>query len=181
MLIILNCEATVKQIQLTQGQVALVDDDDFDRLSKFKWHAWWNKHTRSFYARRGVYDSTTGQTRVIRMNREVLDARPDELVDHRNHDTLDNRKENLRPCNKSQNGANRRGLQSNNTSGYQGVTRYARDGRWRAQLKINNKMLHLGYFSSKHEAARAYNEAAIKYHGDFARLNKIDDDLAIAV
>jgi hypothetical protein len=114
------------------------------------------------------------------MHREVVDAKPGDIVDHINHDRLDNRRSNLRICTHSQNCANGEGLRSHNSAGYKGV--YAVRDKWRAQIRVNGRCHHLGYFVTKREAAIAYNEAAVRLFGPFASLNVIDDSaLAIAV
>lgn len=103
-------------------------------------------------------------------------AGPREIIDHINGDGLDNRKQNLRICTKSENACNR-GIDRDNTSGYKGVcyisNKTKRVKRWIAQIAINKKHICIGYFHTKEEAAIAYNEAATKYHGEFAKLNII--------
>lgn len=91
-------------------------------------------------------------------------------IDHINGNKSDNRVENLRECNNSQNSTNKN-KQSNNTSGYKGVFRQG--NKWRACIRKDGHKYNLGNFACKHEAAKAYNEAALKYHGEFAYLNII--------
>lgn len=90
--------------------------------------------------------------------------------DHINQDKLDNRRYNLRPATFSQNGCNQ-GVQKNNTSGYKGV--FWNQGKWMTQIKVDGKVIYLGYYDDPKEAARAYNKAALKYHGEFAVLNEV--------
>jgi len=90
------------------------------------------------------------------------------MVDHRNGNGLDNRRANLRPATKSQNGANRL-IAASNKSGFKGVD--LKKGRWRAQIKVVGSKIHLGYFDLAEEAARAYDMAAIEAFGEFATLN----------
>ena len=151
-----------KEIQLTRGMVALVDDEDFVYLSKHNWYAHRGRDSKDFYAVRS--------NRCIRMHREIMNAKSGQFVDHRNGNTLDNRRSNLRFCTPSQSQMNR-GIPPNNTSGYRGVFRDKRSGKWRAAIKINYKQIRLGNFIIKEDAARAYDTAAKKYHGEFARLN----------
>ena len=107
------------------------------------------------------------------MHREILKCPKGLFIDHINRNGLDNRKNNLRVCSKSQNMMNTL-IPKNNTSGYKGVSWSKRDKKWMAYIKIKNKFNNLGYFNIKEQAALAYNDAAKKYHGEFARLNKIE-------
>lgn len=93
-------------------------------------------------------------------------------VDHRNHNTLDNRRSNLRVCTNSQNCANKKKA-SGKSSGYKGVTWFKRDNCWKAQIKVNYRNIHLGYFDKEADAAAAYNKSAIRIFGEFALINKI--------
>ncbi len=106
------------------------------------------------------------------MHRLLLCPPMEMQIDHVNGNKLDNRKSNLRTCTASENQHNQ-GLQINNTSGYKGVIWIVSRDLWRAQIKINSKQIYLGYFKNPNDAARAYNGAAIKLHGEFACLNKI--------
>jgi hypothetical protein len=162
----------VKLIPLTQGQFALVDDEDFERLSQFSWHAEWMKNSRSWRAVRNSSRDTSGRHRPILMHREVLNAKPGEFVDHRFHNTLDNRKSELRKCTKSQNAMNQR-LLPRSTSGFKGVTWARNEQKWAARVKLHGKTQHQGYFLTALDAARAYDKAAIMLFGDFALTNKM--------
>jgi hypothetical protein len=140
--------------------VAVVDDADYDRLSQWKWCALKSKHT--FYAvrraKKGVYP------RFVFMHRIILPGQ--HLVDHKDGDGLNNQRDNLRACTRSQNAANA-GPQRNNTSGYKGVS--FQGGRWVAQTKIDGKNRRLGSFSTPEEASKAYLAAIMERHGEFAR------------
>lgn len=151
-----------KEIKLTKGYITIVDDEDFERVSKFKWQVSVTKTNN--YARRTVGSGKNKKT--IRLHNYVLEIQ--DTVDHINGDGLDNRKENLRVCRREENAKNRK-LNCNNISGYKGVR--LEYGKWRAQIKVNGKRVHLGMFAEKMDAAKAYDEAALKYHGEFARLN----------
>lgn len=169
LLLILGMVFMTIQIELTQGQITVVDDIDAD-LANFKWYARWSKSTRSYYARRnirvGLKRTAQHTHRVILsriLGRELLRS---EQVDHINHDTLDNRRENLRLASFSQNAMNRN-KQQRNTSGYKGVSWINRCNKWLARIKVNNKSIHLGYFDDPETAYEAYCKAADHYHGEF--------------
>lgn len=104
------------------------------------------------------------------MHRIILNPPRGMFSDHIDGNPLNNQRENLRICNHNQNNFNV-GIRKDNKSGFKGVR--FRDNRWTSRIRINNKEYHLGSFLNKIEAAIAYNEAAIKYHGEFARLNII--------
>ncbi len=149
-------------IPLTQGQFAKVDPEDYDWLMQWKWCAAWDKDTQKFYAIRGQYRPGRGP-KCIRMAREIAKAPDGVLVDHWNHDTLDNRRLNLRKADESQNCMNRKVCGS---SGLKGVWPIA--GKWRAVIKCRGKRKHLGYFSTPELAYAAYCAAAKELHGEFA-------------
>jgi hypothetical protein len=158
----------MREIPLTQGQVALVDDEDYERLSAFKWQVRRGRYT--FYAQRGVTVSA-GVQRTVQMHRVILDAPRDMDVDHRDGNGLNNQRENLRLCTNTENQRNKRRY-VNNTSGYKGVHWAKNVGKWWAYIHVDGAYKNLGYFTSKEDAARAYDEAAVKYYGEFAFLNK---------
>lgn len=157
----------VREIELTQGQVALVDDEDFERVSQHKWCLSRTGSGKRPYAMRKSQDG-----RTILMHREIVNAGSCEYVDHCNGDGLDNRRCNLRKCTNAQNMANR-GPQNNNSSGYKGVSACNSTNRWRARIKGSDKYQHLGYHATAAEAAIAYNKAAARLHGEFAFLNDV--------
>jgi hypothetical protein len=158
----------MKEITLTQGKVALVDDDTYEYLNQFKWFAHKN-NSGPFYAVRT--DRTSGKQIKICMHRLIMGiSDPKILVDHKDRDGLNNQRYNLRMANKSQNNANRR-ARRNGSSKYLGVCWDKREKKWRVQIKKNGIIKHVGMFSNEDDAALAYNEKAIVMHGDFARLN----------
>ncbi len=168
----------MKKIPLTQGQYAIVDDENYDDLNQFKWYAAWAKNTNSFYASRIALKSETEGPRTISMHRSIMDAALGMQVDHINHVTIDNRQCNLRICTTSQNQMNR-GKTANNKSGYKGVSRHKGDGKWRAQIQLNKKVIYLGLFIDKEEAALAYNKSSKKHHGEYAFQNNIKQDKGV--
>ena len=150
-------------IALTQGQVAKVDDADYDWLCQWKWYAVYSKYTKSYYARRSLNPG------VLYMSRAILGLTdPKVQADHRNKDTLDNQRHNLRVATASQNKSNI-GKLSCNTSGFKGVTWVSTTKRWRAQMRRHGKHIHLGYFATAEEAHEAYKAKARELHGEFAR------------
>lgn len=164
----------MKQIPLKNrhGEIvdyAVVDDEDFDRLNQHTWRRSASSGSRVFYAERGTRIGTTGPYRKILMHREVMGLGEDAdwLVDHRSCDGLDNRKENLRYCTKAQNNRNAR-LSRANSSGYKGVTKIGEYNRWVARIRVDTRLIVLGYFDDPAQAHAAYVDAARKYHGEFA-------------
>jgi hypothetical protein len=151
----------MKSIPLTKGKFALVDDGDYEYLNQFKWQL----HDVS-YAKRGKQRG--GKYITILMHREIIKPPAGMGVDHINGNPLDNRRENLRVCEQSQNTANR-GLNKKNSSGMIGV--HKSHGKWRACIKVNYQNINLGHFDNLEDAVKARDEAAKKYRGEFARLN----------
>lgn len=152
----------MKTIRLTTGETTIVDDDDYDRLISL---TNWNAITG--YACHG-----TGKNMVF-MHHLVLGRMDGKQVDHINHNTLDNRKTNLRVVTPSQNQFNRRKVKPNSASRFKGVSYHEGTGKWRARIFLNGKSKHLGLFRTQEEAAIAYNNAARKYYGEYALLNVV--------
>jgi hypothetical protein len=157
----------MKSLILGKGETCLVDNEDYKRLSKFTW----NKSQYGYAYRLG--DRSKGEKWKILMHREIMNAEDGTVIDHKNGDRLDNRKSNLRFVTRAQNQLNSYG--KNAESGYKGVTlnKSSKTQSWRAIIKINFETIHLGCYRTKEEAAYAYNIAAMKYHGEYARLNVI--------
>ena len=160
-----------KEIQLTQGKVALVDDEDFEYLNQWKWYV--QKWNVGYYAVRNVRNNKK-YIGYQSMHRLLSNNNNKSLItDHVNGNTLDNRKSNLRICSFSDNNKNRK-ISKNNSTGYKGVVYDKRNKKFIAKIGLNKKQIYLGYYIDPIDAARAYNAAALKYHGEFAHLNKID-------
>jgi len=126
-----------------------------------------------WYQHKDGYAVCNISRKKIRLHRLITNAPYDMEVDHINGNKLDNRNYNLRICTKAENQRNR-SKQSNNSSGYKGVSWHKGMNKWTANIGINGKREYIGSFSDKDEAARAYNQAAIKHHGEFAKLNLIE-------
>ena len=156
----------MKTIPLTQGQVALVDDADYEWLSAFKWYAH-KRDNGDFYAIQRIRNPPDKEVQ-IRMHRMILYGVPE--VDHWNHNTLDNQRGNLRAATKSQNQANSR-RHEDNRSGFKGVTWRKDAGKWVARIIASRRQIHLGFFTGIADAARAYDKAARENFGEFACLN----------
>ena len=162
-----------REIELTRGLVAIVSNVDFKWLNQWKWYA--SKSSSGlFYAVRRTSRRDSPRT-MIHMHREVAKRAgkniEGEHVDHRNQDSLDNRRGNLRPATHQQNLANR-GPQRNNKSGYKGVSWCNRDSKWLAQIKVNQRQMNLGRFDLAEDAAAAYRKAARKHFGQFSSTQK---------
>jgi hypothetical protein len=150
----------MKEIQLTQGKITEVDDDDYEYISGWKWHYSGGYAVRSA----GIWPF---QHKVF-MHRVIMNT-PDGMdTDHKDLNRLNNKKENLRNCTRSENRHNQK-ISKNNTSGYKGVCWNGRG--WLAQIKSNGKKINLGTWKTKEDAAMAYDEAAKKYFGEFANTN----------
>lgn len=153
-------ETGVRVIKLTQGKVALVDTEDFERVSAFKWYAG---------QRRGTwYAFTDGVGKTTAMHRLVLNAQVGEEVDHRNNDGLDNTKRNLRVVTHTQNLQNRR---PSNRYTFKGVSYHDGAQKYRARITKDGKQIHLGFFVDDVDAAKAYDEAAKELFGEHAQTN----------
>ena len=160
----------MKRIKLTQGKYAVVDDADYAWLNQWKWTA--AKYLNgNFYAVR-YSPMKKGKHYQISMARLILGLeRGDKRqADHIYHNTLDNRRDNLRLCTIQQNHMNQKpSLKS--SSRFKGVGWHKMAKKWKASIKISGKSKHLGNFTKEENAARAYDTAAIKEFGEFACLN----------
>jgi hypothetical protein len=155
-----------RRIPLTKGMFAIVDPEDFERLSKYRWHV--TKNGSTFYAKRNA--PTRKTTAPIYMHRCLIKVPPGHVVDHINHNGLDNRRANLRPASRAQN--NRYSKKRKNTrSKYKGVSFYSREKQFVAKITTDGNTVTLGYFNDEVLAAKAYDKAARTYHKEFAYLN----------
>ena len=160
----------MKEIQLSQGKVALVDDEDFEMLNRYKWSAMRGANT--YYAYTHII-LESGKRTSIAMHRVIMQTPVGYETDHRDRNGLNNQRFNLRICTHSQNQGNRK-LTKGSLSGYKGIGWHKRDKKWWSKIVFERRAIYLGYFDSKEEAAKAYNEAAIKYHNSFVCLNDVE-------
>ena len=147
----------MREVLVCGGHIALIDDADFDLVSKRNW-----------WMRKG-YPSTSNpgkSPRQLPMHRVIMNPPSGMLVDHINGNPLDNRRENLRLCTLSENNRNV-SVQSRSKSGLKGVAWYSAGNKWKVQIQANGKRTHIGYFSNKEDAHRAYCEKAKELHGEF--------------
>ncbi len=169
-----------KLIELTHGYYAIVDEEDYERISQFRWYVF--KSRRCFYAKRTVYGKETGKFSTVCMHHDVLKSKS--LTDHINTNGLDNRKKNLRHCTISQNCENKRKSLKKMSSRFKGVSRVDTLGtgsvRWRALIQ-KDRLKHLGYFDTEEDAALAYDREARILFGEFARTNFDTDDGRVLV
>lgn len=143
----------MREIELTQGLYALVDDEDYEELNKFKWHA--VKFRNSYYAARSV-TLPNGKTRKLLMHQQIIGKKDGYVIDHINGNGLDNRRCNLRHVTIRQNGQN---LHIKKSSIYPGVNWHKNDKKWEAKIAIDGKRKHLGSFDNEEDAFRAYCKA----------------------
>jgi hypothetical protein len=153
------------EVQLTRGMVALVDDADWPQVDAYKWHA--------VEARPGIFYAETRLRNArcpLRMHRFLLDAQTGQVIDHRNHNGLDNRRGNIRFCTITQNNQNQK-LSRRNTTGYKGVSWHSQAQKYQVFISLDGRNRNLGLFSDVIEAAQAYDRAAQGLYGEFASLN----------
>lgn len=145
----------------------LIDDEDYEKIKNYTWGVQYSKRADSFYIARKIKNKT------LLLHRVIANCPDDKIIDHINHNTLDNRKENLRICVNAENCRNMNKPKHGVTSVYKGVRKY-RNNKYSVCIKYNKKQIHIGYYDSEIEAAKAYDKAALKYHGEFAKLNIIN-------
>jgi hypothetical protein len=158
-------------VALTRGKITVVSIDRYCQLVRFKWRADYDKRIDRYDAARSCVCVGDGKRRTVYMARQILSCPVGKLVDHKNHDTLDNTDENIRTCSKSQNSMNSKKMEG--TSNYKGVSWNKLFNKWEAQIGYNKKRYHLGLFYTEISAALAYNIAARSYFGEFAYLGEV--------
>jgi hypothetical protein len=166
-----------KEIPLTKGKVALVDPEDYESLSRFKWQAVLNPKSKIWYARRTATDSHKKRFQVW-MHRDILSVPRGMEVDHKNGNGLDNCRSNLRIATATQNRANTPPRKTNKTgTGFKGVFRRPGYRRWHSSITTNGRRYFIGAFDTAEEAAIAYNQKAKEQRGEFAWLNPVDSEI----
>jgi hypothetical protein len=170
----------VKEIKLNRGFVALVDDEDYERVNQFKWHVVTYRgfryavHTINYPATK---DNPKKTSKQILMHRFILDLKKGEICDHASGDGCDNRRSNTRKASYTENARNSKKCRGGTSSQFKGVCWATKSHKWWVVIEVDAKTVDLGYFNDEIEAAKTYNEAAKKYFGEFARLNIIPEDI----
>lgn len=154
----------MKEIILTRGRVALVDDEDYPKLSLHKWHF----QTRGYAARSF---GPRGHQKFILMHRLIISAPERMQVDHKDGSPLNNQKANLRLCTNQQNCHNISNCRENKTSQYKGVHWNRKNQKWIAQIKAFGEARYIGSYSNESDAAHAYDDAAIEAFREFVKPN----------
>lgn len=158
----------MKEIPLTKGKVAIVDDEDYDMLCAMKWRA--TECVNTFYASASL-PRCAGVQKTVKMHRLILGVTDPKIhCDHRDGNGLNNQKSNLRICTNGENQRNAT-LRTDNKTGFKGVCFYSRDNKFVSRIRIAGRSFYLGSYHTAEDAARAYDEAAKRLHGEFARLN----------
>ena len=153
---------------MAQPKYAKVDPADYKWLRKYQFIAW--KTTNCFYAQMLEPNVITSK-KVLHMHQIILKVPEGMVVDHINHDGMDNRNANLRAATKAQNSYNRKKISRPCSSKYKGVSWHKKSSKWEASITFEYKGIHLGIFKNEIDAAKAYDKAAKKYHKEFAALN----------
>jgi hypothetical protein len=155
----------MKTIPLTNNKTAIVDDQDYSELSNYKWHCYQDPLSKIWYAKRTT-PRMNGKQKTIRMHQQIM-GRP--LIDHINHNGLDNRRCNLRICTTSQNMKNNQ-RKILNSSGFRGVyldKNVKTSHKWRTIIRINNKNISLGYYDTPEKASEIFNIKSKEIYGEF--------------
>lgn len=154
------------EIKLSQNKIAIIDDEDYVRVSSLKWFA--HKRTNKFYA------ETARNEKHMHLHRFILGINDRSIIiDHIDGDSLNNKKSNLRICTVSQNSFNKKPYSNSPIKGIKGVSFIKRINKWRAQIQANKKKIYIGVYNTHIDAAIAYNERAKELFGEYAYLNKL--------
>lgn len=168
---IYNTANLYRKVPLKNGLYAIIDEDDYKFISYFRWSIRECPHTT--YAFCNIRDQDMKWT-TCSMHRFIMSSPKGLIIDHINHDGLDNRKDNLRICSAAENVRNSRGKRIRKHK-YKGIRWNKGSNKWESKIVFNRKEIYLGGFDSPELAAKAYNSGATKYHGEFACLNIIEE------
>ena len=160
---------SVREIPLTKGYVALVDEGDYERISAFRWHVLSGRSGNRYGVRWGP--RVLGKPTHVYMHHAVLQTLPGIRVDHRDGDGLNNTRANLRPATASQNNIARIRLRKDKTSKFRGVSWDAHNQKWRAAATFQKKCRNFGNFDQEEDAARAFDHGVARLYGEWARFN----------
>jgi len=171
--IMLNVQSSMKTIPLTKGYSAIVDDEDFEKVSIVRWQSSIGQSGNNYPLHNfGKHK----KPKFISLHRFLMNAKKGQIIDHINHNTLDNRKCNLRICTRSNNAMNmRKPKKSNSLSKYKGLSWNVKLNKWTVRVMKDYKNYYFGLFISEKDAAIEYNKRAIELFGKFAKLNEFDD------
>jgi hypothetical protein len=159
-----------RKIPLTQDKYTIVDPEDYEKLARYRWYAL--RIERSFYAvRQYKTNKGRGKYESVRMHQEIMGAAEGKVIDHINHNGLDNRKANLRFATIQQNTWNQRKSRGNYSSRYKGVAWSKRRKKWRTRITLNGRVTFIGHFDDERAAAMAYDAKAKELFGDYAAPN----------
>lgn len=161
----------MKKIELSKGFVALVDDEDFDKISQYKWHYHFKPNRNTNYARTYIGKIDDVYTKQY-MHRMIMKPADGQAVDHIDGNGLNNQRSNLRLATTAANARNAK-KRSGSTSKYKGVSWYPNRNQWVGNITINYKRIHLGYFDTETDAAKAYNKKALEINPTFSRINEL--------
>lgn len=160
-----------RKIGLTQGKYTVVDLEDYEQLGRYKWHASRSKYgiyaVRKFWTKEG----SGVKQKSVSMHQVIMGSAEGKVIDHINHNGLDNRRANLRFVTMQQNSWNKRKNRGNYSSRYKGVAWSKSRKKWRTRITWNGRWIFLGYFEDEEAAAMAYDAKAKELFGDYASLN----------
>lgn len=146
-----------------------IDLEDYDKIKNYKWYVKKDHYSGCFYV--SSHDLTTKNKKTIKIHRIIMNAKKNQIVDHINHNTLDNRKSNLRICTHQENMRNTK-KHKKTSSKFKGVSFHSRDKIYSVYITIDKKMKYLGSFKNEIDAAKCYNKHALEKFGQFAHINE---------
>lgn len=155
-------------IPLTRGRVTVIDHEDYKKIKRYKWHYKDTGYAVSYSK------GSAAERKQVRMHRLITKCPTRKEVDHIDGNKLNNCKENLRVCTRSQNMMNK-GKPKKGSSRFKGVSWHEKSGKWRARIKMNGLEMYLGIFESENEAFRVYREACLFHHKAFANIGGTDE------